>query len=127
MTSATIASSPVIRSFLSADPTTLTNEEVEDAQRREEADRTRDEGRKQFAKEVSTRVDTLRNMVKGMKGDLLGRGHYYFSRSLTDKSDHHPTDGLTRMFAVIKTADDVRDLPPEFKAVIEWGRISLVI
>jgi hypothetical protein len=126
MTSATIASSPVIRSFLSADPTTLTNEEVEDAQRREEADRTRDEGRKQFAKEVSTRVDSLRNMVKGMKGDLLGRGHYYFPRSLTNKSDH-TTDGLTRMFAVIKTTDDVRDLPPEFKAVIEWGRISLVI
>jgi hypothetical protein len=126
MSSATIASSPVIRSFLSADPTTLTNEEVEDAQRREEADRTREEGRKQFAKEVSARVDSLRSLVKGMKGDLLGRGHYYFSRSLMGKSDHS-TDGLTRMFAVIKAKDDVRDLPPEFKAVIEWGRISLVI
>jgi hypothetical protein len=126
MSSVTIASSPVIKSFLSADPTTLTNEEVEDAQRREEADRTRDEGRKQFAKEVSARVDSLRNVVKGMKGDLLGRGHYYFPRSLTSKSDH-PTDGLTRMFAVIKTTDSVRDLPPEFKAAIEWGRISLVI
>lgn len=107
MSSATIASSPVIKSFLSADPTTLTNEEIEDAQRREEADRTRDEGRKQFAREVSARVDSLRSVVKGMKGDLLGR------------------DGLTRMFAVIKATDDLRDLPPEFKAVIEWGRISM--
>jgi hypothetical protein len=123
MSSATIASSPVIKSFLSADPTTLTNEEVEDARRREEADRTRDEGRKQFAKEVSARVDSLRSVAKGMKGDLLGRGHYYFPRSLTSKSDH-PTDGLTRMFAVIKATDDLRDLPPEFKAAIEWGRIS---
>ena len=86
MSSPTIASSPVIRSFLSADPTTLTNEEVEDAQRREEADRTREEGRKQFAKEVSARVDSLRSLVKGMKGDLLGRGHY-FPRSLMGKSD----------------------------------------
>jgi hypothetical protein len=86
MSSATIASSPVIRSFLSADPTTLTNEEVEDARRREEADRTRDEGRKQFSKEVSARVDSLRSLVKGMKGDLLGRGHY-FPRSVMGKSD----------------------------------------
>jgi hypothetical protein len=79
MSSATVASSPVIKSFLLADPTTLTDEEVEDAQRREEADRMRDEGRKQFAKEVSARVDSLRSLVKGMKGDLLGRGHYHFA------------------------------------------------
>jgi hypothetical protein len=65
-------------------------------------------------------------VVKDMKGDLLGRGHSCFLRSLTSKSDP-PTDGLTRMFAVIKATDDVRDLPPEFRAVIEWGRISLVI
>jgi hypothetical protein len=82
MSSATITSSSVIKSFLLADPTTLTDEEVEDAQRREEADRTRDEGRKQFAKEVSARVDSLRSMVKGMKGDLLGRGHYDFPHFL---------------------------------------------
>jgi len=125
MSSSTIASSPVVKSFLSADPTTLTNEEVEDAQRREEADRTRDEGRKQFGKEVSARVDSLRSMVKGMKGDLLGRGNHHSPPSLMSVSDH-PTDGLTRMFAVIKATDDVRDLPPEFKAIIEWGRISLV-
>lgn len=85
MSSATIASSPVIKSFLSADPTTLTNEEIEDARRREEADKTRDEGRQHFAKEVSARVDSLRSVVKGMKGDLLGRGHYYFPRSLMSK------------------------------------------
>ena len=87
MSSATVASSPVIKSFLLADPTTLTDEEIEDAQRREEADRTRDEGRKQFAKEISARVDSLRSMVKGIKGDVLGRGHYYFLRFLGRKSD----------------------------------------
>ncbi|KAH9965746.1 hypothetical protein BC827DRAFT_1126019 [Russula dissimulans] len=107
MSSATTASSPVIKSFLLADPTTLTDEELEDAQRREEADRTRDEGRKQFAKEVSSRVDSLRSIVKGMKGNLLGK------------------DGLTHVFAVIKSKDSVRDLPPDFQAALEWGRISL--
>ncbi|KAH9061017.1 hypothetical protein EDB87DRAFT_1724355, partial [Lactarius vividus] len=107
LSSITIASSPVIRSFLLSDPTTLSDEELEDARRREEADKTREEGRKQFAREISIRVDSLRGLVKSVKGDLLGK------------------DGLTRMFEVIKTSDNVRSLPPEFQAVIEWGRISL--
>jgi len=76
MSSVTIASSPVIRSFLLTSPTTLTDEELEDAQRREEADKTRDEGRKQFAREVSARVDSLRGLVKGVKGNLLGKGQF---------------------------------------------------
>ena len=65
-----------MRSFLLSDPTTLSDEELEDTQHREEADRTRDEGRKQFAKEVSLRVDSLRDLVKSVKGDLLGKGQY---------------------------------------------------
>lgn len=64
-------------SFLLSDPTTLSDEEQEDAWRREEADRTRDEGRKQFAKEISARVDSLRGLVKGVKGDLLGKGQIF--------------------------------------------------
>ena len=52
----------------------MSDEELEDAQRREEADRTREEGRKQFAREISARVDSLRDLVKSVKGDLLGEG-----------------------------------------------------
>lgn len=76
LSSATIGSSPVLKSFLLSDPTTLTEEEFEDARRRQEADRTREEGRKRFAKEISARVDSLRGLVKGVKGDLLGKGQY---------------------------------------------------
>jgi hypothetical protein len=82
MSSVTIASSPVMKSFLLSNPTTLTDEELDDAQHREEADKTRDEGRKQFAREVSARVDSLRDLVKGVKGDLLGKGHLSFSRCM---------------------------------------------
>ena len=82
MSSVTIASSPVTKSFLLSSPTTLTDEELEDAQRREEADKTRDEGRKQFAREVSARVDSLRGLVKGVKGDLLGKGQFAFSHCM---------------------------------------------
>jgi len=126
MSSATVASSPVIKSFLLSDPTTLTDEEFEDAERREEADRTRDEGRKQFAKEVSARVDSLRGLVRGVKGDILGQGQYILVlHSMRCMSDD-VVDGLTRMFEVIRTTDSVLDLPPDLLAVIEWGRISLV-
>jgi hypothetical protein len=73
MTSATIASSPVLKSFLLSGPTWLTPEEGEDAKRREEADHVREEGRRQFATEIATRVDGLRDSVRAVKGDMLGK------------------------------------------------------
>ena len=68
------AQSPVLLSFLLSGPTTLSQNEVEDAQRREEADRTREDGRKRFAKEIATRVDGLREAVQSVKGDIMGKG-----------------------------------------------------
>lgn len=56
------------------DPIELTEEEQIDAKRREELDAIREEGRNQFEKEVSDRVDKLRDAVKGVKGDLMGPG-----------------------------------------------------
>jgi hypothetical protein len=52
----------------------LSAEEQEDALRREEADRLRDDGRKKFAKEVATRVDVLRDAIRSVKGDVMGEG-----------------------------------------------------
>ncbi|KIJ70540.1 hypothetical protein HYDPIDRAFT_35911 [Hydnomerulius pinastri MD-312] len=101
------SSSPVLRSFLLSGPTRLTPEEHEDARRREEADRVREEGRKRFAREVGGRVDGLREAVRSVKGEVVGR------------------DGLTHVFATIKVTSDVRDLPENYQAVIEWARISL--
>ncbi|KAI0773353.1 hypothetical protein BC629DRAFT_1527844 [Irpex lacteus] len=105
--SSVFASSPVLRSFLLMDPTTLSEEELEDARRREEADRMRDDGRIRFAKEIRDRVDGLRDAVRSVKGELLGK------------------DGLTHVFATIKETSDVNALPSNYKAVIEWARISL--
>ena len=68
------AHSPVLLSFLLSGPTTLSQSEVEDAQRREEADRTREDGRKKFAREIASRVDGLREAVRSVKGDLMGKG-----------------------------------------------------
>lgn len=74
LASSAIASSPVLRSFLISAPTTLTPTEVEDAKKREEADNTRENGRKKFAREIAARVEGLRDAVKSVKGDLMGQG-----------------------------------------------------
>jgi len=72
--SSTIASSPVLRSFLLSGPTTLSPGELEDAKKREEADDLREDGRKRFAKEIAGRIDGLRDAVKSVKGDIMGKG-----------------------------------------------------
>ena len=74
LSSSTFASSPVLRSFLFSSPTKLTDEETADARRREEADQMREDGRMRFAKEITARVDGLRDTVRGVKGELLGKG-----------------------------------------------------
>ena len=74
LSSSVFASSPVLKSFLLSGPTRLTEEEREDARRREEADRMREDGRMRFAKEITTRVDGLRDTVRSVKGELLGKG-----------------------------------------------------
>lgn len=82
--SSAIASSPVLRHFLSSRPITLTRDELEDCRRREEADSVREEGRKKFAKEIAGRVDGLRDVIKGVKGDIMGKGlHTYLFHCLT--------------------------------------------
>jgi hypothetical protein len=84
------AHSPVLFSFLLSGPTTLSQSEVEDARRREEADRTRDDGRKKFAKEIASRVDGLREAVKSVKGDLMGKGRELILRHLRSGAKGFP-------------------------------------
>ena len=74
LSTSTFASSPVLKSFLLSGPTRLTEEEMADARRREEADRMREDGRMRFAKEITARVDGLRDTVRSVKGELLGKG-----------------------------------------------------
>jgi hypothetical protein len=64
----------VLRSFLTSEPTSLSPSELEDAKRREDADKTREDGRKRFAKEIAARVEGLREAIKSVKGDLIGKG-----------------------------------------------------
>lgn len=96
---------------------------MEDAKKREEADSTRDDGRKKFAREIAARVEGLRDAVKSVKGDLMGQ-------SRPQIVIHGPvisninSDGLTNIFGTIKVTPDIRQLPSNYQAVIEWARIS---
>ncbi|KAG2077394.1 hypothetical protein BDR04DRAFT_1148155 [Suillus decipiens] len=107
MNNGVIGSSPVLKSFLLSGPTSLSPEEVEDARRREDADKMRENGRKRFAQEIAGRVDRLRDAVKSVKGDIMGK------------------DGLSHIFAIIKVTPDINQLPLNYRAVTEWGRITL--
>lgn len=53
----------------------MSPEELDDARRREEADMVREDGRKRFAREIAARVDGLREAVKSVKGDIMGKGN----------------------------------------------------
>ncbi|KAI5124999.1 hypothetical protein M0805_007423 [Coniferiporia weirii] len=107
LSNSALASSPVLLHFLSSNFTQLSRDEQEDALRREEADRKRDEGRIQFAHEIAARVEGLRLAIKGVKGEIMTR------------------DGLTQIFSIVRMTESVRDLPTEYQAVLEWGRITL--
>jgi ribosome recycling factor len=63
-------------------PTVPTAREFEDARRREELDRIREEGRLKFEKEVAERVEKLRVSVRGVKGDLMGKGGLSFADAM---------------------------------------------
>ena len=122
----TIASSPVIRSFLLSGPTTLSEDELEDARRREEIDKLREQGRTQFAKEIAVRIDALRNAVKHVKGDIMGKG--FSTLFQTDcETDNVIEDGLSHFFSVVKLTPDIHNLPPNYHSVVEWGRVSFVV
>lgn len=74
MNNAVISSSPVLRHFLLSDATRLSLEELEDAKRREEADKKREEGRIHFSREIAARVEGLRLATQSVKGDIMQKG-----------------------------------------------------
>lgn len=83
----------------------------------------RDDGRIRFAREIRERVDGLRDAVRSVKGELLGKGNQKLIVSALVANV--VTDGLTHVFATIKHTPDIRALPNNYKSVIEWARISL--
>lgn len=99
--------SPILRSFLLSSPTTLTQSEALDSQRRLEADAVREEGRRRFREEAERRVEALREGLAQFKGDVLSKD-----------------GGLQKVFEVVRRVERVENLPRAEASVLEWGRIS---
>lgn len=74
LSNSVLGSSPVLLHFLTSNTTRLNRDEQDDAQRREEADRKREEGRIHFAREITARVEGLRGAIRSVKGDVMARG-----------------------------------------------------
>lgn len=129
LTNPVLASSPVLRSFLTQDTITLSPQELEDARRREEADNVREEGKRQFDRAVKDRVQKLRDAMAQIKKDLMGKGMLRRTCASSAQLTHFfmCIDGLSHVFSVIRATPNVTDLPPEYKAVLEWGRVRCVI
>lgn len=102
-----VADSAALRDFLLGEPTALSAAEAEDAAVREGLDHVREEEQRRFADEASRRIGELQRHLSEFKADLIQR------------------DGLTRIFATIKSTPDLHDLPEKYQALLEWGRISL--
>ncbi|SNX82586.1 uncharacterized protein MEPE_01292 [Melanopsichium pennsylvanicum] len=107
LASPSVTDSAVLMDFLTAGSTTLTRAEEEDAAIREGLDHVREEEHKRFSDEAAKRAQELQQHLKEFKQDLVQH------------------DGLTRIFATIKSTPRIQDLPEKYKALLKWARISL--
>ncbi len=107
LASKAVAESAVLMDFLTAEPTTLTRAEEEDAAIREGLDHVREEEHKRFSDEAAKRAQELQQHLNEFKQDLVQH------------------DGLSRIFGTIKSTPRIEDLPEKYKALLKWARISL--
>ncbi|KIS71296.1 uncharacterized protein UMAG_01196 [Mycosarcoma maydis] len=107
LASPSVAESALLMDFLTAEPTTLSRAEEEDAAIREGLDHVREEEHKRFSDEAAKRAQELQRHLKDFKQDLVQH------------------DGLTRIFATVKSTPRIEDLPEKYKALLKWARISL--
>ncbi|SJX61278.1 uncharacterized protein SRS1_10273 [Sporisorium reilianum f. sp. reilianum] len=107
LASPSVAESALLMDFLTAEPTTLSRAEEEDAAIREGLDHVREEEHKRFSDEAARRAQELQQHLKEFKQDLVQH------------------DGLSRIFATIKSTPRIEDLPEKYKALVKWARISL--
>ena len=98
-----IAASTVFVQFLTKDPVTLNADELKDVQIRATLDQHRSEQQEKFDQEVAAKVQELEVHMRQVKLDLLQPG------------------GVSRLFDAFKQYENVKDLPPLYETVFEWG------
>ena len=102
-----IAHSRAMSDFLTADPTKLTSEELDDIARRKEMDERRMEEQRRFFEIASQRAKELDVHMES------------FRRTVIEKN------GLRNLFAEVKVKNSIGELAPEYQKVCEWLRIEV--
>ncbi|KIX01353.1 uncharacterized protein Z518_09078 [Rhinocladiella mackenziei CBS 650.93] len=102
-----IAESRSIADFLSLQPIHLNEEELEDIDRRKEMDARRLEEQEKFYNIARQRAAELDVYMEKFRKDIV------------------ESNGLTKLFAEIRTKEKLEDLSPEYKKFAEWLRIEV--
>ncbi|TIB74624.1 hypothetical protein E3Q23_02643 [Wallemia mellicola] len=111
--SRSVANSSTLQTFLLSNPTALTEEELQDAERRLFNDSVKNSGKDRFKKEMDARADEVMDSVKMFKSDISSKAVSIII-----------SDGFKKMFSIIKDNETIDSLPERYMKVFEWARIS---
>ncbi|TIA87762.1 hypothetical protein E3P99_02991 [Wallemia hederae] len=104
--SSAVANSSALQAFLLSDPTALSEEEMQDVERRLANDALKAESVLSFKKEMDERASEVIESVKLFKADVSSK------------------NGFKRIFSLIKDNPTIDTLPPQYAKVMEWAKIS---
>ncbi|QLI66080.1 uncharacterized protein G6M90_00g012020 [Metarhizium brunneum] len=102
-----IANTKAMQEFLSGDPITPTDDDVEDIMRRKAIDEKRIEEQKQFYEIARKRAAELDEYMEHFRRDIVER------------------NGLTMLFKEIKEKETIQDLSLRYQKFAEWLRIEI--
>ncbi|KAH0601019.1 hypothetical protein MHUMG1_02020 [Metarhizium humberi] len=102
-----VANTKAMQEFLSGDPITPTDDDVEDIMRRKAIDEKRIEEQKQFYEIARKRAAELDEYMEHFRRDIVER------------------NGLTMLFKEIKEKETIQDLSLQYQKFAEWLRIEV--
>ncbi|KAF5134178.1 PX domain-containing protein [Metarhizium anisopliae] len=102
-----VANTKAMQEFLSGDPITPTDDDVEDIMRRKAIDEKRIEEQKQFYEIARKRAAELDEYMEHFRRDIVER------------------NGLTMLFKEIKEKETIQDLSIQYQKFAEWLRIEV--
>lgn len=101
-----LAKSDIFRRFLSENSIELTQEQLDDAEKRKELDLARYEEEARFREQVDQKMSELNELLSMLKKQVMKPG------------------GLLEVFEIIKSTERIQDLPDPIRKGFEWGRIK---
>lgn len=102
-----LSDSDTLRAFLTDAPTTLTSSDRQDMETRRKADAVREAEHQEFSAKMTDRVRELQEHLGAFKALLK------------------QPDGLSRVFQTIRQCPRVDQLPPEYRALVDWATVSM--